>query len=258
MSRSKSRKFADLLSGNIGTILDDGQIVASEINNLGTAATADTTDFLPTNMATTTGATGSDFVPVYDASSGTWKKHTITNAALQGPQGIQGIQGGTGPAGSNGVIGADGADGAQGPQGNTGAQGPQGNTGSQGPQGNTGGTGPQGPQGNTGNTGSTGSQGPQGNTGSQGATGPAGTPSTSYNVVGSYVWAQNNSNSLTYNSTHSGSNITALGGITSTNNSIWNWNITSGGLSGTWRAMGGGNDNRGGHHRVIALFVRIS
>ena len=123
MSRSKSRKFADLLSGNIGTILDDGQIVASEINNLGTAATADTTDFLPTNMATTTGATGSDFVPVYDASSGTWKKHTITNAALQGPQGNTGA---TGPAGSNGSIGADGADGAQGPQGNTGATGPPG------------------------------------------------------------------------------------------------------------------------------------
>ena len=165
MSRSKSRKFADILSGNMGNILDDGLIDATEISNLGTAATAATTDFLPSTMATAMNATGSDFVPVYDASAGVWKKQTITVAALQGPTGATGA---TGPAGSNGSIGADGADGAQGPQGNTGA------------------TGPQGP------TGATGSQGPTGATGSQGATGPAGatgTPSTSYGTVGSYILA---------------------------------------------------------------------
>ena len=126
MSRSKSRKFADILSGNMGNILDDGLIDATEISNLGTAATAATTDFLPSTMATATNATGSDFVPVYDASAGVWKKQTITVAALQGPTGATGA---TGPAGSNGSIGADGADGAQGPQGNTGATGPQGATG---------------------------------------------------------------------------------------------------------------------------------
>ena len=78
MSRSKSRKFADILSGNMGNILDDGLIDATEISNLGTAATAAVTDFLPSTMATATNATGSDFVPVYDASAGVWKRQTIT------------------------------------------------------------------------------------------------------------------------------------------------------------------------------------
>ena len=100
-----------------------------------------------TALSTGTDAVGGDFIPVYDASAGTWEKQTITNAALQGPTGATGATGATGPAGADGAIGADGADGA---------------------------TGPQGPQGATGNTGSTGSQGPQGNTGSQGATGPQG------------------------------------------------------------------------------------
>ena len=31
MSKSKSRKFADILSGNLATILDDGIISASEV-----------------------------------------------------------------------------------------------------------------------------------------------------------------------------------------------------------------------------------
>jgi hypothetical protein len=180
MSRSKSRKFADILSGNMGAILDDGLINVSEITGLGTAASSAATDFLPSTMATATDATGSDFVPVYDASSGVWRKQTITVAALQGPTGA------TGAAGSNGSIGADGADGAQGPQGNTGATGPQGATGAQGPQGNTG------------------SQGPTGNTGSQGATGPAGTPSTSYAAVGSYLmgyYVNTSMNSTNYQTT---------------------------------------------------------
>jgi hypothetical protein len=63
---------------------------------------------------------------------------------------------------------------------------------------------------------------------------------------------------MTSNSTHSGSNITALGAITANMAAVWTFNVTSGGLSGTWRAMGGGNDTRGGHHRVVANFVRIS
>jgi len=213
MSRSKSRKFADILSGNMGAILDDGLINVSEITGLGTAASSAATDFLPSTMATATNATGSDFVPVYDESAGVWKRQTITVAALQGPTGATGATGAAGSNGSNGSIGADGADGAQGPQGNTGATGPQGATGAQGPQGNTG------------------SQGPTGATGSQGATGPAGTPSTSVNTVGSYAFLWLNQAGITAGSTRAGSSL--------------DWASSSGGRydggtqpSGTWRLMG--------------------
>ena len=222
MSRSKSRKFADILSGNMGAILDDGLINVSEITGLGTAASSAATDFLPSTMATATDATGSDFVPVYDASSGVWKKQTITVAALQGPTGA------TGAAGSNGSIGADGADGAQGPQGNTGSTGPQGATGSQGPQGNTG------------------SQGPTGSTGSQGATGPAGTPSTTYDAVGSYTIAATSSTQMLYaGNTAAGSSfiqqIASSGNITRVIQTMVEnrvgYSITAS-RPGTWRNMG--------------------
>ena len=39
-----------------------------------------------TAFSTGTDATGSDLIPVYDASAGTWEKQTITNASLQGPR----------------------------------------------------------------------------------------------------------------------------------------------------------------------------
>ena len=233
MSRSKSRKFADILSGNMGNILDDGLIDATEISNLGTAATAAVTDFLPSTMATATNATGSDFVPVYDASAGVWKKQTITVAALQGPTGA------TGAAGSNGVIGADGADGAQGPQGATGPQGP---------------------------TGATGSQGPQGNTGSQGATGPAGTPSTTYNAVGSYVWGYTADTGYVEGNTK-GSGIFPAGFIdtarTSASSSFQHGNpsyMSRGptACSGTWRAMGRSNTDSAYQRPRPTLWVRIS
>ena len=248
MSRSKSRKFADILSGNMGNILDDGLIDATEISNLGTAATAATTDFLPSTMATATNATGSDFVPVYDASAGVWKKQTITVAALQGPTGATGA---TGPAGSNGSIGADGADGAQGPQG---------------PQGATGATGPQGATGAQGPTGATGSQGPQGNTGSQGATGPAGTPSTSYGTVGSYSvgGVQNGSTNTTINrgDTISGSSIqktTGNGESDFQQQARYGQAIGSAGLSGTWRAMSRANESGTSYYHIGAiLWCRIS
>lgn len=58
-----------------------------------------------TALSTGTDAVGGDFIPVYDASAGTWEKQTITNAALQGPTGATGA---TGPAGADGAIGADG------------------------------------------------------------------------------------------------------------------------------------------------------
>ena len=253
MSRSKSRKFADILSGNMGAILDDGLINVSEITGLGTAASSAATDFLPSTMATATNATGSDFVPVYDASAGVWKRQTITVAALQGPTGATGA---TGAAGSNGVIGADGADGAQGPQGNTGATGPQGATGAQG---------------------ATGSQGPQGNTGSQGATGPAGTPSTSSGTVGSYTTAHMNMSGTGHTdrgNTTSGSNLYDLRKW-SPNYGQWalgyplkayeSWAPSgtyaqqkASGLSGTWRNMSGRLRQPDQSYSVGSLFVRIS
>tara|TARA_R110002153_G_C13196461_1_gene486555 strand:+ start:265 stop:999 length:735 start_codon:yes stop_codon:yes gene_type:complete len=244
MSRSKSRKFADILSGNMGNILDDGLINVSEITGLGTAASSATTDFLPSTMATATNATGSDFVPVYDASSGVWKKQTITVAALQGPTGA------TGAAGSNGSIGADGADGAQGPQGNTGSTGPQGATGSQGPQGNTG------------------SQGPTGSQGATGSTGPAGTPSTTYNAIGSYTIAATSSTQiLAANATASGSsfiqaiynsgNITRVTQVMIENRS---GDAISASRPGTWRNMGplAKVDIGQANFHITTIWVRIS
>ena len=240
MSRSKSRKFADILSGNMGAILDDGLINVSEITGLGTAASSAATDFLPSTMATATNATGSDFVPVYDASAGVWKKQTITVAALQGPTGATGATGATGPAGSNGVIGADGA---QGPQGNTG---PQGATGAQGP------------------TGATGSQGPTGNTG---ATGAAGTPSTSSGTVGSYAFAWQNENTGTkaFGATIAGSSLT-VGNCNFY--SSYKTGIGDTSVSGTWRVMGntginynhntGIYSNDGSTTKLGSIFVRIS
>ena len=81
---------------------------------------------------------------------------------------------------------------------------------------------------------------------------------SAYGAVGTYIWAHSNSNTLTHNTTIAGSNLTALGAITAGQSNVYLYNITSGGLSGTWRSLGGSNDTRGGHHRCVALFVRIS
>jgi len=82
--------------------------------------------------------------------------------------------------------------------------------------------------------------------------------STAYGAVGTYIWAHNNTNTLTHNTTIAGSNLTALGAITAGQSNVYLYNVTSGSLSGTWRSLGGSNDTRGGHHRCVALFVRIS
>ena len=82
--------------------------------------------------------------------------------------------------------------------------------------------------------------------------------STAYGAVGTYIWAHSNSNVLVHNTTIAGSNLTALGAITAAGSNVYLYNITSGGLSGTWRSLGGSNDTRGGHHRCVALFVRVS
>jgi microcystin-dependent protein len=159
---SKVSKSGDTLTGTLtfaaGQTFDGRDVSADGAKLDGIEASADVTDTANVGAALTGFTTGSDaistdLIPVYDVSSGVWEKHTIANAALQGP---------TGATGATGAAGATGATGATGPQG---PQGPQGSTGSQGPQG------PQGPQGATGSTGATGATGPQGPTG---ATGPAG------------------------------------------------------------------------------------
>ena len=79
-----------------------------------------TTASLGSNLSafpTGTDATGSDLIPVYDASAGRWEKQTISNSALQGPTGATGAAGSNGSNGSNGSTGATGATGATGPAG---------------------------------------------------------------------------------------------------------------------------------------------
>ncbi len=153
MTKSRARKFADIMGGTFVGLIEDGQIDIVDVDGLsalqtklnGIEAFADVTDTANvataiTGFATGTDAASSDLIPVYDVSAGAWEKQTIANAALQGPQGVQG------PAGADGSIGVDGADGVPGPQGATGATGSQGPTGSTGPQGPTGaaGSGPPG------------------------------------------------------------------------------------------------------------------
>ena len=115
------------ITGNItvtGNV--DGRDVSVDGDKLDNIeANADVTDSANVGSAlsgfsTSTSFSGSDIIPVYDASASAWRKGTISNAALQGPQGVQGPQG---PAGADG---AQGAQGAQGPQGATGPQGPAG------------------------------------------------------------------------------------------------------------------------------------
>jgi len=96
---SNARNLADLLDST-------GDVKSSALDNTGDTLTGLTTE---------TSFEGGDFVPVYDTSTSTWKKGTITNAALQGPQGPAGADGATGPTGPTGPAGADGATGPAGP-----------------------------------------------------------------------------------------------------------------------------------------------
>ena len=79
--------------GSISLIYIEAQADVTDAGNVGTALTA---------FSTGTDATGSDLIPVYDASAGTWEKQTITNASLQGPAGGTGAKGQKGQAGSIG------------------------------------------------------------------------------------------------------------------------------------------------------------
>ena len=104
MSKSKARRFADLLDAN-------GDIDSGALDNV--SSVSESISSFPTN----TSFEGTDLIPVYNTSASQWEKATITNAALVGPAGATGP---TGPAG------ADGATGATGPTGPTGPAGPSG------------------------------------------------------------------------------------------------------------------------------------
>jgi hypothetical protein len=81
------------ISADVGNI--DGRDIAVDGAKLDTIATnADVTSSALTALTTETSLTGSDIIPIYDTANSTWKKATITNAALQGPSGP------TGPSGS--------------------------------------------------------------------------------------------------------------------------------------------------------------
>lgn len=121
------------LTGNLtmsGSQTVDGRDLSIDGTKIdGIESSADVTDAVNvgaalTSFTTGTDAASTDFIPVYDVSAGAWEKHTIANAALQGPQGPQGATGAAGAAGSNGSTGS------QGPQGSTGSTGPQGSAGS--------------------------------------------------------------------------------------------------------------------------------
>ena len=106
MSKSKNRLIADLVSG--GGVTDENFTFADHTKLDGIEASADVTDVSNvkaalSQLSTGTDATGSDFIPVYDTSAGTWEKQTITYAALQGIQGIDGADGATGATGSQGA-----------------------------------------------------------------------------------------------------------------------------------------------------------
>mgnify|MGYP001363990276 CR=1 FL=1 len=241
-----SKSVFEDASNNIttgGTI--NGRNLSTDGTKLdGVASSADVTSTaLPsalTGLSTITGLSGSDIIPVYDGSSTTWKKATITNAALQGPTG------GTGPTGPTGGTGPTGPTGAAGAAGGTGPTGPTG------PSGNNGGTGPTGP---------TGPRGPTGPTGPRGPTGPSGSANSSYNSVGSIVWASRNSGASGMNA---GGNIggsglrgTAVRSATSVANVTFSCGVGNN-LSGTYRCMGHGAYHGNGSYFVQTLYVRVS
>lgn len=152
-----------------GTV--DGRDVSTDGSKLdGIEASADVTDAgnvgsALTAFSTGTDADGADLIPVYDASAGTWEKHTITNAALAGDKGQKG---------QAGTIGVDGVKGQKGQKGEVGSAGLKGDKGQKGEVGATGAKGQKGQKGEIGATGSAGSNGAKGQKGQKGEIGASG------------------------------------------------------------------------------------
>jgi len=86
--------------------------------------------------------------------------------------------------------------------------------------------------------------------------------STAYGGVGTYIMGTHDASghTLVHNNTFAGSGVQSITLYTAnySPSGVGRATITSGTLSGTWRSMGGGNDTRAGHHRIVASFVRIS
>ena len=79
---------AERLEVNNSQITSTEPIHAPSFHGDGSALTGLNISTPLTGLPTGTDATGSDLIPVYDVSAGTWEKQTITNAALQGPAGV--------------------------------------------------------------------------------------------------------------------------------------------------------------------------
>jgi hypothetical protein len=141
-----------------GTKLDTIETNAdvTDKDNVGTALTA---------LTTGSDAESTDLIPVYDASAGTWEKHSIANAALAGDKGQTGAKGATG---AGGAAGAKGQKGAAGTIGVDGAKGQKGEVGSAGAKGQAGATGDKGQKGQKGEVGAGGSTGAKGQKGESG------------------------------------------------------------------------------------------
>ena len=136
--------------------LIEAEADVTDAGNVGTALTAFTTG---------TDAVSTDLIPVYDASAGTWEKHTIANAALAGDKGQKGAAGAAGAGGSTGAKGQKGAAGTIGVDGAKGQKGEVGSAGAKGQAGATGAKGQKGQKGEVGAGGSTGAKGQKGESG---------------------------------------------------------------------------------------------
>lgn len=136
--------------------LIEAQADVTDKDNVGTALTA---------LTTGSDAESTDLIPVYDASAGTWEKHSIANAALAGDKGQTGAKGATG---AGGAAGAKGQKGAAGTIGVDGAKGQKGEVGSAGAKGQAGATGDKGQKGQKGEVGAKGQKGDKGQKGESG------------------------------------------------------------------------------------------
>ena len=152
-----------------GTV--DGRDVSTDGGKLDNIeASADVTDATNVGSALSAFSTGSDaestdLIPVYDASAGTWEKHSIANAALAGDKGQTGATGAKGAPGSNGAKGQKGAAGTIGVDGAKGQKGEVGSAGAKGQKGEVGSIGAKGQKGQKGQKGEVGAKGQKGESG---------------------------------------------------------------------------------------------
>jgi len=279
-----------------GPFVDGDKTKLTGITALATPTNAANVGTALTGFTTGVDAIGTDLIPVFDASAGTWEKQTIANAALQGQKGQKGDKGQKGAVGADstvegdkgqkGEVGADsivkgqkgevGADSiVKGQKGEVGADSiVKGQKGEKGEKGQKGAVGAdsivKGQKGEVGadsivkgQKGEVGAASTQ--AGQKGEPGAGGTPATTYNTIGSYVFAGRLSGRLAAGVTVSGGSLYTFcmhGSFTTSlaaNTTLADPDFVAGAsLSGTWRQQftsvvgNNGTNVRGG------LFVRIS